>query len=279
VLFRSQWNDDYHHAWHVLLTGETSGYYIDYRNPQRHLARTLSSGFSYQGEISEHRGGVRRGEPSSELPPMAFVNFLQNHDQVGNRPRGDRLSVLTAGAPLEAALAVTLLSPMPPMMFMGEEWDAREPFPFFCDFRDELAEAIRAGRKAEFVESYTNTVGGIPDPLVKETFYSAKLDWSARSVLEHRRRLDLVCRLLALRKATIVPLIEDLQVGHARARSDRGLLFARWQLRTELLVLVANLSEGELPRPTDGPVTVPIWGGLPPTTLPPWSVYWGLGRP
>src|SRR5215216_2105338 len=140
--YRAQWNDDYHHAWHVLLTGETTGYYRDYVDePHRHVARILSSGFAYQGEPSRHRQGMPRGEPSGDLPPGAFVNFLQNHDQIGNRPLGDRLTSLASAAAIEAALAVTLLLPMPPLLFMGEEWGAREPFPFFCDFSGDLADA------------------------------------------------------------------------------------------------------------------------------------------
>src|SRR5262249_28352033 len=133
--YRAQWNDDYHHAWHVLLTGENTGYYQDYADePRSHIARALSSGFAYQGELSRHRQGRGRGEPSGALSPLAFVNFLQNHDQIGNRPLGDRLAVQTDDAAGAAALAVTLLAPMPPLLFMGEEWGAIQPFPFFCDF-------------------------------------------------------------------------------------------------------------------------------------------------
>ncbi len=144
--YRAQWNDDYHHAWHVLLTGETHGYYSDYaRNPGKMIARTLASGFAYQGEPSEHRGGRPRGEPVGNTSPAAFVNFLQNHDQIGNRALGDRLEWSANPEAIDAALAITLLAPMPPMLFMGEEWGARTPFPFFCDFDGELAEAIRQG--------------------------------------------------------------------------------------------------------------------------------------
>ena len=109
--YRSQWNDDYHHAWHVLLTGEQQGYYKDYDNPGERIARSLAGGFVYQGEPSSHRGGQPRGEPSGHLPPLAFVNFLQNHDQIGNRAKGERLSTLVPPAALEAALTILLLSP------------------------------------------------------------------------------------------------------------------------------------------------------------------------
>src|SRR5262249_13639610 len=124
--YRAQWNDDYHHAWHVLLTGETHGYYSDYaRAPKKQIARTLASGFAYQGEPAAHRGGRPRGEPCGHLSPAAFVNFLQNHDQIGNRALGDRLEWSANPEAIEAALAITLLAPMPPLLFMGEEWGAR----------------------------------------------------------------------------------------------------------------------------------------------------------
>ena len=133
--YRAQWNDDYHHAWHVQLTGESTGYYCDYSDVSAHIARTLAEGFAYQGEASPHRGGKIRGEPSKNLPRGDFVNFIQNHDQIGNRPMGERLSGLAEPRALEAALTVLLLQPSPPLMFMGDEWGAIEPFPFFCDFK------------------------------------------------------------------------------------------------------------------------------------------------
>ncbi len=162
--YRAQWNDDFHHVFHTLLTGETSGYYADYREPTLHLARTVAEGFVYQGESSPHRGHTPRGEPTSALPAPAFVNFLQNHDQIGNRARGERLSILAPAVPIEAALTITLLSPGTPLMFMGDEWGAREPFPFFCDFKGELAEAVRDGRRKEFAEAYATDGDRVPDP-------------------------------------------------------------------------------------------------------------------
>jgi len=142
--YRAQWNDDYHHAWHVLLTGETQGYYSDFqRSPLRDIARALGSGFVYQGEASAHRDGQLRGEPSGRLAPTAFVNFLQNHDQIGNRALGDRLEGMVPSEAIEAALAITLLAPAIPMLFMGEEWGSKAPFPFFCDFKGDLAQAGR----------------------------------------------------------------------------------------------------------------------------------------
>src|ERR1700682_1557215 len=196
--YRAQWNDDYHHAWHVLLTRESHGYYGDYqRSPLRDIARALGSGFVYQGEVSAHRGGRLRGEPSGALAPTAFVNFLQNHDQIGNRAFGDRLETIVGAAAIEAALATTLLAPAVPMLFMGEEWGSRAPFPFFCDFEGELADAVRGGRRKEFAGAYAKYGDGIPDPLDPSTFQSAILDWPSRNEQPGRQRLPLVPNFLA----------------------------------------------------------------------------------
>ena len=164
--YRAQWNDDYHHAWHVKLTAEKQGYYRDYqREPLSDIARALCSGFVYQGEASAHRGGQLRGEASGGLPPTAFVNFLQNHDQIGNRAFGDRLEGHVKPEAIEAALAITLLAPAIPMLFMGEEWGSKVPFPFFCDFKGGLAEAVRKGRRNEYAWAYATYGDDVPDPL------------------------------------------------------------------------------------------------------------------
>jgi len=278
--YRAQWNDDYHHAWHVLLTGETNGYYGDYADaPDAHLARVLASGFAYQGEPSRHRQGRPRGEPSGQLPPTAFVSFLQNHDQVGNRPLGDRLTALASAAALEAALAVTLIAPMPPLMFMGEEWGSTQPFPFFCDFSGDLAEAVRRGRKREFAEAYARLGDDWPDPLAEETFRAAVLDWSAREREPQRRRLDFVRALLRVRAAEIVPRLAGIRSGHARAERAHGGLAAEWRLGDgRLLRLVANLTPDVMARPLRAEPGRPIWGGAVAEELQPWSVHWAIGE-
>ena len=148
--YDAQWNDDVHHACHVLATGETDGYYVAYADaPARHLARALAEGFAYQGEESPF-SREPRGEPSAHLPPGCFVDFLQNHDQVGNRAHGERLVSLSQESALRCLSAILLLAPSPPLLFMGEEWGCRQPFLFFCDFHDELAKAVREGRRKEF---------------------------------------------------------------------------------------------------------------------------------
>ncbi len=154
----------------MLLTGESHAYYRDYqRSPLGAIARSLGSGFVYQGEPSAHRDGRLRGEPSGSLSPTAFVNFLQNHDQIGNRALGDRLESTASAEAIEAALAITLLAPMVPMLFMGEEWGSKAPFPFFCDFHGDLADAVRRGRRKEFACAYAKYGDEIPDPLDHST--------------------------------------------------------------------------------------------------------------
>jgi maltooligosyltrehalose trehalohydrolase len=277
--YRAQWNDDYHHVWHVLLTGESTGYYRDYQSPGEQLARVLASGFAYQGEASPHRNGAPRGESSTGVVPTAFVGFLQNHDQIGNRPRGERLSTLAAAPAVEAALAVTLLMPMPPMLFMGEEeWGAREPFPFFCDFAGELADAVRRGRKAEFAAAFPHACArDWLDPIAESTFRSALLDWSMLDLTAHRKRLALVRRLLELRGEQIAPRLAGLDRNEAQAQWRHGVITARWRLGDgSRLALAANLSGEAHEHPADAAWGRCIWGGDPTSMLPPWSVFWSI---
>jgi malto-oligosyltrehalose trehalohydrolase len=275
--YHAQWNDDYHHAWHVWLTGETQGYYRDYRqSPLRDIARSLASGFVYQGEASAHRGGQPRGESSSCLAPTAFVNFHQNHDQIGNRAFGDRLEGLATGNAIEAALAITLLAPAIPMLFMGEEWGSKAPFPFFCDFRGDLAKAIREGRRREYGWAYAKYGNEVPDPIEKSTFQSAILDWDSLDHEACRQRLALVRDLLTVRRREIVPRLENAAFGEAHA-TDNGLLTASWRLGDgSRLLLRANLSTSEITDESRYTSAVAICGGPPGDGLPPWSVFWCL---
>jgi maltooligosyltrehalose trehalohydrolase len=274
--YRAQWNDDYHHAWHVLLTGESHGYYGDYqRSPLNDIARALGSGFVYQGETSAHREGERRGERSGALPPTTFVNFLQNHDQVGNRPLGDRLETIADARAIEAALAITLLAPMVPMLFMGEEWGSHAPFPFFCDFDGELAEAVRNGRRKEFAGAYAKYGKEIPDPLAISTVQSAVLDWTSLDREPSRNRLALIRDLLAIRKREVIPRLCGSSFGEAKA-SESGLLSANWQMADGArLRLAANLSPHEIGHDI-ATAGIAIWGGSASGKMPPWSVFWHL---
>lgn len=267
--YRAQWNDDFHHAWHTLLTGERHGYYIDYpASSPEHVQRTLASGFAYQGEVSVHRDGRNRGENSIHLSPLAFVNFLQNHDQIGNRALGERLDSLTKPEKIEAALAIMLLAPQIPMLFMGEEWGSKRPFPFFCDFHGKLAEAVRRGRRNEFKDSYAKGEN-IPDPLDEATFELAKLDWPGAHDTGKMKRIELVQNLLALRQREIVPHLREAAFLEADADSQR--LSLSWQLADKRLQLDANLSCAPIASPRRTGRT--IWGASE-DNLAPWSAVW-----
>ncbi len=234
--YDAQWNDDIHHAMHVLATGETTGYYADYAvHPAAHLARCLAEGFAYQGEASAHRGGRARGEASADLPPGAFVNFLQNHDQVGNRAFGERIEALAEPRAVEALAAIYLLAPSPPLIFMGEEWAAPEPFPFFCDFHDQLADAVREGRRREFetFPAFRDPAARarIPDPNAEATFRAAMLDWGRRDTAPHAQRLALYRDLLALRAREIVPRLGATVGGTATwTRASAAGIAVAWPL-------------------------------------------------
>src|SRR5437764_991842 len=276
--YRAQWNDDYHHAWHVLLTRETQGYYRDYeRSPLHDIARALGSGFVYQGEASVHRGGQRRGEPSGELAPTAFVNFLENHDQIGNRALGDRLESNASSEAIEAALAVLLVAPAIPMLFMGEEWGSKAPFPFFCGFEGELAEAVRKGRRQEYAWAYAKYGEEVPDPLAASTFESAVLDWESLNQETAKKRLALVRQLIALRRREIIPRLAGAGFGKAHA-ADHGLLTASWRMGDGAsLQLEANLSNAAIGRKPDEASGRKIWGSKAGESMAPWSVVWHLG--
>ena len=206
----AQWNDDWHHAAHVLVTGERDGYYADYAaRPAWHLARALAEGFSYQGEPSAHRDGRPRGRPSRSLPFHAFVPFLQNHDQVGNRALGERLSALAEPEALALATATLLLAPSVPLLFMGDEFGTRAPFLYFCDFQGELARAVRDGRRKEFAAfarfADAKVREQIPDPNAEATFTASKLPWAELARPEAAAHLERIRALLALRQGLIVP--------------------------------------------------------------------------
>ncbi len=288
--YAAQWNDDAHHALHVLATGEADGYYGAYvDDPVSHLGRCLAEGFTFQGEPFFHWEGQVRGEPSAHLPPTAFIDFLQNHDQVGNRAFGERITDLAEAEPLEALLAVLLLSPSPPLLFMGEEWAAPEPFPFFCDFGDELAESVREGRRREFARFPAfrdeRARERIPDPNSEATFRSAILDWSRTTQSSHRNRLDLYGRLLGLRAEVIVPRLEGAPGGTAHwARLGRGGLLVRWELGDgSRLTLLFNAFDEPVDEVPPGPHGHLLYGNaqgleehVRTGSLPGWSVAWFL---
>ena len=279
--YDAQWNDDYHHVAHVIASGEDDGYYGDYTDdPVGLLLKSLASGFVYQGEPSAHRDGERRGQQSGHLPPQAFVNFIQNHDQIGNRAMGDRLTTLAAPEAVKALQALLLLSPQVPLLFMGEEWGAQTPFLFFCDFAGELADAVREGRRSEFAKfkAFADPAmrESIPDPLDPATMARSRLDRSDLHDAEHAAWRAMIKELLAVRHTQIVPGLSGM-APEARTRrfGVRGFSIA-WRLADgRKLELQANLGS----TPLDGfppPAGEVVWA-TPGTdhrsgTRPPWSV-------
>lgn len=241
--FAAQWNDDAHHVMHVLLTGERDGYYADYASePAKKLARSLAEGFIYQGEPSPHRGGELRGEPSAGLPPTAFVFFLQNHDQTGNRAFGERLTALADPAALRAAQALQLLCPHIPLLFMGEESGATEPFLYFTSHRtEELAEAVRKGRLREFSASAAFSDASLQSRMAVPNDESTFTRSVPSSVGEHGEpATSWVRELLALRREHIVPPLPQCVSLGAEAIGPAAVL-ARWRLGPSVLTLVCNL--------------------------------------
>jgi maltooligosyltrehalose trehalohydrolase len=245
LLYTAQWNDDIHHCWHVLLTNETEGYYRDFKDaPARQLQRSLAEGFVFQGDASLNRNGKPRGEPSADLPPDCFIDFLQNHDQIGNRALGERLTVLAPPERLATAMAVLLLAPHIPLLFMGEEWGTQAPFQFFVDFANDeaLSKAVREGRQREFASFSAFAGGGIevPDPTDERTFHRSKLDWSEADRPPFSQTKALVRECLALRARHLFPLLES---GWLRTEdlSHDGLIDLRWSFRAGTWRLILNL--------------------------------------
>ncbi len=284
-LHTAQWADDIHNAWHALLTGESEGYYHDYADaPLRHLGRALAEGFAYQGDPSPHKQGKVRGEPSAHLPPSAFVSFLQNHDQVGNRAFGERLSHLIPAERLELAQAIFLLSPQIPMLFMGEEWAASTPFQFFVDFESEpdLAKAVRDGRRGEFRHfkafSDPEMAQRIPDPTDQATFVRSKIDWDEADHPPHRDVLGRIRSLLELRRKEIVPLLKGGYNGSSYNVTPADVLDVTWRFSNGSLRLLANFGSAtadetvnhearlmwssETASPADGHVQLRPWAGI-----------------
>jgi len=252
--YDAQWNDDFHHAAHVILTGECDGYYQDYADDAiGALVRALSEGFVYQGEQSPHRNDQPRGEESADLSPIRFVDFIQNHDQIGNRALGDRLCTQTSTVALRAMWAVLLLSPSVPMLFMGEEIGSAAPFPFFCDFGGELADAVREGRRAEFAHfagfSDRSARERIPDPNKRETFEQTYPGLDQALSPEGKDWWDFVSGLLAIRHRSIVPLIGTEFLGASVDRFASNGFEIAWRFATgETLKLTANLGPEPLAR-------------------------------
>jgi maltooligosyltrehalose trehalohydrolase len=281
-LYNAQWNDDIHHALHLLVTGEKDGYYSDYaQNPAWHLGRCLAEGYSYQGEESVFRDGAKRGEPSRDLPPTCFVSFLQNHDQVGNRALAERITELGSAEAVKVAMAILLLAPSPPLLFMGEEFAAATPFQFFCDFGPELAAKVTEGRRSEFARfkqfNSPEAQKQIPDPNKEETFLRSKLDWNSVKREPHCNWLEFYRNLLKCRRDRVLPRIKDIVPGRAKFEVFApDAIDVRWPLaKSGSLQVIANFSRSALApgtKPhgellyTTSEAYDPAWKEIPPVT-------------
>ena len=231
--YDAQWNDDGHNVLHVLLTGERDSYYANYQDhPTQRLARVLSDGFDYQGEPMVTLGGRLRGAPSAHLPPSAFVLFLQNHDQIGNRALGERLTTLADPRALEAARLLQLLCPQIPLLFMGEECGSTQPFLFFTDFHDALADAVREGRRREFAAfpafSDPEARQRIPDPNAARSFLDSIPEWGSCTATGTSMR-GRYRELLALRRQLLLPGLAAARSLGAEVVAERAVT-ASWRL-------------------------------------------------
>jgi maltooligosyltrehalose trehalohydrolase len=248
-------------------------YYAAYGRTEL-LGRALAEGFAYQGEMMPYRNAPRGG-PSAGLPPTAFVSFIQNHDQIGNRAFGQTLNSLAPAEAIKALASVYLLAPQIPMLFMGEEWGETHPFLFFCDFRGKLADAVRKRRREEFSRfpefADPDRAAKIPDPLAKATFLASKLDWS-RIDAAH---LAYYRSLLGARREYVRPLTPSIEHGgDARVLSEQAVRVT-WRAQDNLLVLDANLSPHRVAPPPVGRRV--FWRcGETDAALGPWSVRWAI---
>jgi maltooligosyltrehalose trehalohydrolase len=233
--FDAVWNDDFHHSLHVLLTGEQDGYYQDFCGMED-LAGSYRDGFLYAGQYSQFRH-KRYGSSSKQIPAKRFVVYAQNHDQIGNRRAGDRLSQSLSFGQLKLAAGIVLLSPYIPLLFMGEEYGERAPFEYFVSHGDPaLAEAVRRGRKGEFARF--GWTGDIPDPQSEVTFLGSKLNWDLQTVGQHRILWHFYQELLRIRR-TVPPLAElDKNAMEVTCFADgKVLLVRRWKGSSQLLMV------------------------------------------
>lgn len=254
-----QWVDDVHHALHVWLTGESNAYYSEYTAPNA-LSTALSRGFWHDGVWDEFLGR-RRGTPvPPDLDGRRFVVFDENHDQVGNRLIGDRPSAKLCLGQLALSRSLILLSHFTPMLFMGEEWASRTPFPYFCDHGPEIGAGIASGRAQEFASwdleaAYGTPVPPIPDPQAEETFASAHLNWDDLDDPEHQRFFRFVKDLIALRRSEPSFASTDRSHTQVHISGESG-----WMLRGDgLIVFSKATADTWVDAPIDGRKLTLTW--------------------
>lgn len=270
-LFTAEWNDDFHNAAHVFATGETHAYYQDFAlEPEKKFARALTEGFVYQGEVSLQTGQSRGVECHTQPPPF-FVDFIQNHDQTGNRAQGERLITLAGAEKTRVLLAALLLSPHIPLLFMGEEFGETHPFLFFTDFHGELAKAVREGRAKEFT-GHAGHDETVPDPNDLNTFVRSTLDWDKLSQEEGTAWLRFTRSLLSLRHCHIVPLLRQGGTVEGKIlQTAHGRVTVSWQFQQGTLSLALNIGNKTVPMPGLDGETLFSWpeagDALPPNSI------------
>ncbi|NIM42676.1 MAG: malto-oligosyltrehalose trehalohydrolase [Hydrogenophaga sp.] len=287
--FDAQWNDDFHHALHVLLTGETHGYYGDYAaQPLDLLSRALTHGFVFK-ESARREGGRRVAcLPAPPQPLPAMVNAMHNHDQIGNRAFGERLDHLVAPPALELALLLSVLTPATPLLFQGDELATPRPFLYFADWDGELREAVRAGRRREF--GHAESPGHpLPDPCAVDSFERSRLAWDAAARRAGAARERLLQSALAARRRWIVPRQPQLASGlHSARRVGASGLRLRWRYTDGAeLVLDINLGAAPVEDPVPAPdgAWQPVFDHAWPDPAhagdawPAWAARWRLREP
>lgn len=260
-LYTAQWNDDFHHAMHVILTGESFGYYQDYseansaHKPVYHLAKSLTEGFAYQGEKSAYRGGILRGENSKKLFSDCFVNFLQNHDQVGNRICSQRINSIISPQALKAAICINIMAPSIPLLFMGEEFGCEQPFYYFCDFEKSLSEAVKAGRLKEISGLKgvfdKKSFDEMPCLTSEKAFSVSKIDWNQLEQKKHNEIFNFYKELITARKKYIIPFIPELQGLQGDKKYTKveiitdSVFCIEWKSKKRTLKLISNLGNND----------------------------------
>jgi len=273
----AQWNHDMQKLVALAMTSGRAES-ADYADTEA-LGRALVEGFT----SGPHHRNVPEKFRATAISSGSFISFLQTHDVIGNRIAGERITQLAPPHIVRAIASVYLLAPQIPMLFMGEEWGASTPFPFFCDFSGELAEAVRRGRLEQFATAWQRAdpafLATVPDPQAESTFLSAKLKWEERDEPQHRAWLDWYTRVLETRNAIIVPMLRRLHAvqGQCEVRGPRQIA-VRWEMEQQTLSLEGNFSDQ--PSERFGPGTgellwlegdAPAAGGL-----GAWSVRWSL---
>ncbi|QHI97357.1 malto-oligosyltrehalose trehalohydrolase [Xylophilus rhododendri] len=291
--YDAQWNDDFHHVMYVALTGDKAGYYHDFgEKPVALLARSLTHGFLWQGSKRSAEGARLDLKEAPAQPLGAMVNFLNNHDQSGNRAFGERFDALVPAAAIPLATAMTLLSPAIPMLFAGEEYGAETPFLYFADWEGELRQAVVEGRLRDFghfAQRADGSTGEPPPPCDASTFEAARLDWEHAFSERGGVRRGFVRQALAARRQYFVPRLDRLILGaHVAHMVDERSFVLRWRYQdAQTIELQARLADTPMAAPAADALpwkplvdtrTVFQVGEIGDDAWQPWSGRWTFGR-